>query len=114
MSRGRLLTFGKIAPPEARQQHVLCELPEELVGRQYFEPGRSQLERERQAIEPAANLRDDGSVRGRESEARSHVANTLEKKPDRGKKREHGARHRIGGPFESERTDGVLTFPANM
>jgi hypothetical protein len=109
----RLLTFGKIAPPAARQQHVLCEFLEEALGRQYFEPGSSQLERERQAIEPPANLRDDGAVPEREPEVRSHPANTLQKEPDCGNKRENGRRHRTRGRFERKRTDGILAFPAN-
>jgi hypothetical protein len=88
-------------------------LPEEVLGRQYFEPRSGQLERERQPIEPAANLRDDGAVPEREPETRSHLANTLQKKLDGGNKRENCRRHLFRGPFDRKRTDGILAFPAN-
>jgi hypothetical protein len=67
----------------------------------------------RQSIEPAANLRDDGAIPEREPEIRSHVANTLQKEPDCGNTRKNCGRHCIRGPFERERTDGILAFPAN-
>ena len=109
----RLLAFGEIAWADGREQDIVAESAEQILGRQHFDPRSRKLEGERQCIEPSANRRHGGAVRGREAKARLHVANAFHEESHRGRAREIGRRRRIGARFQRERSDGVLPLAAH-
>ncbi len=53
----RLLAFGQIARSGGREQDIVRESAEQILGRQHFDPRRRELERERQCIEPSTDRR---------------------------------------------------------
>ena len=94
----RLLAFGEIARADGREQDVVLESAEQILGRQHFDPRGRELEGERQGIEPSTNRRHGGAVRGREAKVRLHVPNPLHEEPHRGSARQIGGRHRVRRP----------------
>ncbi len=104
----RLLAFGQIARAGGREQNVVPQSAEQILGRQHFHPRGCELERERQGIQPATNRRHGGAVRGREAKVRLHVPNPSTKEPHRGRARQIRGRHRTRIPCQLERSDGVL------
>jgi hypothetical protein len=103
----RLLTFGKIARADRREQDVLLKALEQTVEREQLGPWRRELERERQSVEPPANRRHRGAVARREPKVRLHVANTFREQPHRRTSRQ--IRRRRSGGFSSH-ASGPTTY----
>ena len=88
----RLLAFGEIARADGREQHVVLERTEQILGRQHFDPWGRELERERQRIELSADGGHGGAVRSREAKVRLHVPNPLHEQAHRWKACQIGRR----------------------
>jgi hypothetical protein len=67
------LPFGQIAPSGGREQDIVHESAEQILGRQHFDPCGRQFQRERQRIEPPANRADRGAVCSRQAKVRLRV-----------------------------------------
>ena len=62
---------------------AVAEALEQLVRRQHLDPRGDQLDREREAVEPLADLDDGAGVRPVENEIRAHGARALAEEPNR-------------------------------
>jgi hypothetical protein len=67
------LPFGQVAPSGGREQDIVHESAEQILGRQHFDPRGGQFERERQRIELPANRADRGAVCSRQAKVRLRV-----------------------------------------
>ena len=87
----RPLAVGQVARPAAEDIEPAPEAVAQLGRREQAKPRGRELDRERQPVEPRADLADDGSRLVVEAEARPRLAAALHEERDRG-----GA-HRAGG-----------------
>ena len=106
----RLLPLGPVACAAAEELEPLPEAREQRLRRQQLDPGRGELDRERQPVEPDAELRDRRRVLVRHGEARRDRARSLEEERHRlvpGERLERRQRGRIR-QRERRNREGVL------
>src|SRR5216117_760766 len=80
--RSTVPRHGRSAGVDEQLEGVV-EPARDLLGREHAHSGRRQLDRQRNAIEPPADLRDRGGVRVIERERRQDRARALDKQPPR-------------------------------
>jgi hypothetical protein len=107
------LPFGQIAPSGGREQDIVHESAEQILGRQHFDPRGRQFQRERQRIEPPANRGHRGAIRLREAKVWLHVPSPFHEQPQRGRAREIGGRPRIDVRIQRERPHDVLPLASH-
>ena len=79
----RLLALGPVARAAAEELEPLPEAREQRLRRQQLDAGRGELDRERQPVEPHAELRDRRRVLVRHGEARRDGPRALEEERHR-------------------------------
>ena len=84
----RSMPGGRIARPRGEELEAVLQTSEHRRRGQQLDPRRGQLDRERQAVELVADLRDRGQVGLVRLEVRTHLARPLEEHADGGLARE--------------------------
>jgi hypothetical protein len=74
----RLLALGQITWPAGQKLEPVRQTRQHLRGCQQLRPGSGQLNRERQTVQPPADLDDDGDVLRGQLERRSHGGRALD------------------------------------
>ena len=85
----RLLALGQVAPAGGEERQPVLQPAEQLVRLEHLHPGGRQLDRERQAVEAAADLGQPAVVA---AEARQHGLRPLPEELDRRRLRERRER----------------------
>ena len=107
----RLLAGRKISPAAGQNDQAALQTRQQRGRRKHFDPGRGELDGERQSIETTTDRRDRGGILSREGKRFLHRLRARDEELDRG-----GFRHRFVGDLfgrvrEPERRHHVLVFP---
>src|SRR5215213_2475742 len=79
----RLLPRREVAGASGQQRQALLQAPQQRLWWEQFDKGRGELNRQRKAIEPMANLRHRGGVVHSHGEAGLHRSRPLDKEANR-------------------------------